>query len=130
MQKYNYKSEVCGLRQHQTTNHRLQTTNLSMFIYNVTIKVNWSIHEAWVKWMRENHIPDVMSKGCFTEYRFVRVLETDDTEGPTYATQYYADSMVKYNVYIEMHAPALRKDSLDKWGDNFIGFRSLMEVVH
>ena len=101
-----------------------------MLIYNVTIKVNWSIHEAWVKWMQEKHIPEVMSKGCFTEYRFVRLLETDDTDGPTYATQYYAGSKASYHNYIELHAPALRKDSLDKWGDNFIGFRSLMEVVH
>ncbi|HAK12809.1 MAG TPA: DUF4286 domain-containing protein, partial [Chitinophagaceae bacterium] len=28
-----------------------------MFIYNVTIMVKWSIHEAWVKWMQEQHIP-------------------------------------------------------------------------
>ena len=101
-----------------------------MFIYNVTIKVNWSIHEAWVKWMREKHIPDVMNKGCFTEYRFLKLLETDDTEGPTYAIQYTAGTRANYDTYIELHAPALRKDLLDNWGDNFIGFRSLMEVVH
>ena len=101
-----------------------------MFIYNVTIKVNWSIHEAWVTWMRETHIPDVMCKGCFTGYQLVRVLEIDDTEGPTYATQYFAGSKADYNQYIEIHAPALRKSALDKWGNNFIGFRSLMEVVN
>ena len=101
-----------------------------MLIYNVTIKITPQIHEAWVTWMQEKHIPDVMSKGCFTEYRFVRVLEIDDSEGPTYATQYFADSKANYNRYLELYAPDLRKDALDKWGRNFIGFRSLMQVVH
>jgi hypothetical protein len=101
-----------------------------MLIYNVTIKITPNIHEAWVKWMQEKHIPEVMSKGCFTEYRFVRVLEIDDSEGPTYATQYFADSKANYNRYIELYAPDLRKDVLDNWGDQFIAFRSLMQVVH
>lgn len=101
-----------------------------MFIYNVTTKVSWSIHEAWVLWMREKHIPAIMEKGCFTEYRFARLLETDDTEGLTYTTQYYAPSKEAYERYIAEHANALRKDALDNWGDQFIGFRSLMELVN
>jgi uncharacterized glyoxalase superfamily metalloenzyme YdcJ len=101
-----------------------------MLIYNVTTKVSWSIHDAWVKWMREKHIPDVMTKGCFTEYRFARLLETDDTEGPTYTTQYYAADRDAYERYLAEHAAALRQDALDNWGDQFIGFRSLMELVN
>lgn len=101
-----------------------------MLIYNVTTKVSWKIHEAWVAWMKEKHIPEVMEKGCFTQYRFARLLETDETEGPTYTIQYYAEGREPYQRYIEFHAPALRKDALDTWGDQFIGFRSLMELVN
>lgn len=101
-----------------------------MLIYNVTTKINWRIHEDWVKWMKEKHIPDVMNSGCFTETRFVRLLETDETEGPTYAAQFHAESIGEYNRYLEAFAPLLRKDVLANWGDNFISFRSLMEVVH
>ena len=32
-----------------------------MFIYNVTVKLNWSIHEEWIKWMQEVHLNDVMA---------------------------------------------------------------------
>lgn len=101
-----------------------------MLIYNVTTKINWHIHEDWVKWMKEKHIPDVMNSGCFTETRFVRLLETDETEGPTYAAQFHAESIDEYNRYLETFAPLLRKDVLANWGDNCISFRSLMEVVH
>ncbi len=101
-----------------------------MFIYNVTTKVNWSIHEAWVQWMKEKHIPDLMCCGCFTDYRFVRVLETDETEGPTYAIQYHAATREDYDRFIARHASLLRQDALNQWGSNFVAFRSLMQVVN
>jgi len=100
-----------------------------MLIYNVTIKVEESIADAWLQWLLNEHIPDVMSTGCFSSYKVVRLLEVDDSEGPTYAIQYYADSKADYNRYIELHAPLLRQKSIDKWGNRFIAFRSLMQVV-
>lgn len=100
-----------------------------MFIYNVTTQISHQIHDAWVAWMQEKHIPDVMEKGCFTKFQFVRLLEVDETESVTYATQYYADSKADYNRYIEIYATDLREDAQKVWGNNSIGFRSLMQVV-
>jgi hypothetical protein len=34
-----------------------------------------------------------------------------------------------YNNYIEKFAPAMRQKSFDKWGDKFISFRSVMQVI-
>ncbi|HEX2608090.1 MAG TPA: DUF4286 family protein [Flavisolibacter sp.] len=98
-------------------------------IYNVTTKVDTSIATQWLQWMQEVHIPAILDTGCFTGYKLVRLLEVDDSEGPTYATQYFAESKADYNRYIELYAAALRKDSYDRWGQQFIAFRSLMEVV-
>ncbi len=101
-----------------------------MFIYNVTIKVHDSIKEEWLSWLQKEHIPEVIQTGCFTEALVLRLLETDDTEGPTYAVQYKADSKALYNRYIEKYAGLMRQKSFEKWGDQFIAFRSLMQVVN
>jgi hypothetical protein len=101
-----------------------------MFIYNVTTKLDHSIHERWVEWMKTKHISDVMASNCFVKYQFVRLLDTDETEGVTYAAQFFAESKADYNRYIEIYAPALRDDANRTWGNKFIGFRSLMEVVN
>lgn len=101
-----------------------------MLIYNVTIKINNSIHQDWLPWMKEKHIPEVLSKKCFTACRMVRLLDIDDSEGPTYAMQYSAESREDYDRYIDVYADALRRDVIDKWGNNFVAFRSLMEVVN
>lgn len=100
-----------------------------MIIYNVTIKVEASIAEDWLKWLQEEHIPDVMKTGCFSSYRVVRLLEVDDTEGPTFATQYNANSKADYNRYIQVYATGLRDKSHHKWGNQFIAFRSVMQEV-
>jgi hypothetical protein len=100
-----------------------------MIIYNVTIKVESHIADAWLQWLLNDHILDVMQTNCFVDYKVVRLLEVDDTEGPTYAIQYYAQSKADYNRYIEIHSSKMRKLSFEKWGGQFIAFRSVMEVV-
>lgn len=101
-----------------------------MIIYNVTIKVHASINEDWLYWLKEEHIPDVISTGCFTHAVILRLMEVDETEGPTYAVQYHAESKGLYNNYIENHAALMRQKGFDKWGNKFIAFRSVMQVVN
>ena len=98
-------------------------------IYNVTVKVERQIAELWLQWLLNEHIPCVMQTNCFVDYKVVRLLEIDDSGGPTYAMQYYAQSKADYNRYIEIHSPEMRKISFEKWGKQFIAFRSVMEVV-
>jgi hypothetical protein len=100
-----------------------------MIIYNVTIKVDQRIAEAWLQWLLKEHIPDIMQTGCFSSHKVVRLLEVDDTEGPTYAIQYHADSKADYNRYLELYASTMRQKSFDKWGNGFMAFRSVMQVV-
>ena len=101
-----------------------------MLIYNVTIKVDHSIAEAWLDWLKNEHIPEVTGTGCFTHATVLQLLEVDNTDGPTYAIQYHAESKALYNNYITNHAPEMRQKSFDKWGDKFIAFRSVMQVVN
>ena len=101
-----------------------------MFIYNVTTKVNNSIKNEWLTWIHEEHIPEIINTGCFSAATVLRLLETDDSEGPTYAIQYHAESKAIYNRYIENFSAQMRQKSLDKWGDQFIAFRSVLQVVN
>lgn len=101
-----------------------------MIIYNVTIKLQHSIHKQWLAWLEEEHIPDIVATGCFTNATILELLEVDTTEGPTYAIQYFAKSKALYNLYIEKFAAGMRQKSFDKWGDQFIAFRSVMQIVN
>jgi hypothetical protein len=101
-----------------------------MFVYNITIKIVPEIEKEWLEWQRQEHIPDVMASGRFSEYKFYRLLEQEEPDGITYIIQYFSPSLDDYNRYIEDTAPRLRKKALDRWGNKFIAFRTIMEVVH
>ena len=41
-----------------------------MYIYNVTTNIEEASHDSWVKWMKEIHIPEVLSTGKFLNAKF------------------------------------------------------------
>lgn len=98
-------------------------------IYNVTAKVDWGIHDDWVQWMLNEHFPDLVNTGCFTNTKLLRLLEIDEEDGPTYVAQYFAESKQDYDRYINEYAADARKKYIDKWGDRVVTFRTLMQVV-
>ena len=100
-----------------------------MIIYNITTKVHHSIAAEWLLWLKEIHVKDVMLSNCFTEFKIVKLLEVDETDGPTFAVQFFAESKALYNLYIDKFAGEMRKRSFDKWGDKFISIRSVMQIV-
>ncbi len=98
-----------------------------MFIYNITLKVDHAILNEWLHWQKEIHIPEIMATGLFYDHRFYRLLEHDEEEGNTYVIQFLAKEKNDYNRYLENFAPRLRKESDQKWGDQVLSFRTLLQ---
>ena len=101
-----------------------------MIAFNFTIKVSQRIQQEWLVWVQEEHIPAILSTRLFDDYKLYRLLEHDETEGPTFIIQFFTSSIERYRQYIIEFAPKLQQASWDKWGNNFIAFRTIMEVVH
>lgn len=101
-----------------------------MIVYNVTCNVGSHLAEEWLKWMQEEHIPEVMQTGCFTECKILKLLtEADDNEGINYAIQYTANTIDNYNQYKDQFGPILQAKTKEKYGDSVLAYRSLLEVI-
>ncbi len=100
-----------------------------MYVYNITIKVQSSIANEWVVWQKEVHIPEIMATGLFNDYKFYQLLEQDESDGQTFVTQFFASTIDEYDQYINVYSGPLREKAFSKWGDKFIGFRSLLASV-
>lgn len=99
-----------------------------MILYNITVAVDQSIHSDWVQWMQEQHLPDVMATGKFLDWKMYRVLlEKDD--GITYSIQFFAKSMADLQAYQAQFAQKLQKEVLDRYGDQFGAFRTVLEQM-
>lgn len=100
-----------------------------MVVYNVSIKVLNAYCVDWVTWMQDEHIPAVMSHGCFTSYQFYRLLDQDESEGQTYVVQYYANTMEEYIRYRDLYAKPLQSETALLFKDKFVAFRTLMQSL-
>ncbi len=100
-----------------------------MIIYNITSKIHPGIETQWLQWQKEEHIPEIMRSGQFTGYNIFRLLEQDDSEGPTYIIQFTTPSSAHYQRYLDEFDSSHRQKAFNKWGDLFIAFRTSMQVV-
>ncbi|MEQ8237598.1 MAG: DUF4286 family protein [Cyclobacteriaceae bacterium] len=101
-----------------------------MIIYNVTVNINTEVEVKWFKWMKEVHVHEVMATGYFKEYRFLKLLnEVPEAEGATYAVQYFSATIEDLNDYIEKESPTLQKRALEKFPNQFVSFRTILEEV-
>ncbi|MFT4684125.1 MAG: hypothetical protein ACI8RP_002095 [Urechidicola sp.] len=98
-----------------------------MYIYNVTINIDDSIHEPWLKWV-DNHIKDVLATKRFISARLTRVLIEEEMGGTTYSVQYTAKTRQDLDNYYKYDAEVLRNNSAIFQG-KFVAFRTELEVI-
>ncbi|MBT8267398.1 MAG: DUF4286 family protein [Bacteroidia bacterium] len=99
-----------------------------MYIYNVTVSIDKSVHDEWLSWIKE-HIPVVLSTGRFTEAKLTRVLVEEELEGITYSIQYRAQSRQALDDYYKYDAEKLRTDGMKKFADKMLAFRTELQII-
>ncbi|MAN58703.1 MAG: hypothetical protein CMC08_02575 [Flavobacteriaceae bacterium] len=100
-----------------------------MYIYNVTLNIEEAIHDQWLDWMKNQHIPAMLATQKFTSALMTRVQVEEDMGGITYSVQYRTDSKETLQRYYDEDAPALRAQSKPFEG-KFVAFRTELEVVY
>lgn len=100
-----------------------------MILYNVTVAIDKKVEKDWVKWMKDEHIPEVMETNQFEEFKFFKVMNTEDPQSSSYSVQYFAESMNNVQLYLSAFAPELQQKHQLKFPDKFAAFRTLLESV-
>jgi gamma-glutamylcyclotransferase (GGCT)/AIG2-like uncharacterized protein YtfP len=100
-----------------------------MLIYNVTINVEETVHDRWVSWMKNEHIPVMLQTGKFLEATMTRVLIEEEMGGITYSVQYKVKDRETLEKYYQEDADRLRQETLKLFGSSFVAFRTELEVV-
>ncbi len=99
-----------------------------MYIYNVTINIDESVHLEWLTWM-ETHIPEVLNTGKFTAAKLTEVLVDEDMGGRTYSVQYSANTKEDIENYYKYDAERLRAKGLKKFSDKMLSFRTELKLI-
>jgi len=99
-----------------------------MYIYNVTINIDESVHDTWLSWMQSEHIPAMLNTGKFKNALMTRVEVEEEMGGVTYSVQYRTDSKATLEKYYAEDAETLRAQSKPFEG-KFVAFRTEMAVI-
>ncbi len=99
-----------------------------MYIYNVTINVEPSIHDTWLHWMKSEHIPAMLATKKFSKALMTKVLFEQEMDGITYSVQYTTDSKETLKRYYAEDSERLRELSQPFTG-KFVAFRTELEVI-
>ena len=100
-----------------------------MYIYNITINIEKSIEEDWLRWMQEKHIPEMLNTGKFFEAKMCQVIVEED-QGVTYSVQYTTDSKETLEKYYQENAAQLREEGLVLFKEKFVAFRTELKVIN
>ena len=99
-----------------------------MILYNVTVNIDDAVHDDWVQWMREIHIPEVLATGLFIENRFCKI-EAFEQGGKSYSVQYLSKSREDYERYQNEFAADLQAKHIQRYNGKFAAFRTVLEVI-
>ncbi|WP_299530354.1 DUF4286 family protein [Ulvibacterium sp.] len=100
-----------------------------MYIYNVTTNIDESVHDEWLHWMKEIHIPDVLATGKFLNAKMSRVLVEEEMGGTTYSVQFTTVNRAILEKYYAEDAQRLREDAQKRFPNKFVSFRTELEVI-
>ena len=100
-----------------------------MILYNVTVNIDNRVAEEWLQWMKEVHIPEVMATTYFIKNQIARVMNEEENGGTTYAIQYTARNMEDLLEYQREHGPALQAKHSERYKDQYVAFRTVLEII-
>lgn len=100
-----------------------------MILYNITINIDDNVHDEWIQWMREHHIPNILLTGLFVDNKILKLLTEIENGGTTYSFQYFLNSMEDYEKYESEYATALRTEHDARFGGKYVSFHTLLEVI-
>ncbi len=99
-----------------------------MYIYNVTINIEETVHNEWLDWMKNHHIPDMLATGKFSKALMTKVLVEEEMGGTTYSVQYTTNSKETLQKYYDKDADRLRAET-DRFAGKFVAFSTELEIV-
>jgi hypothetical protein len=100
-----------------------------MIIYNITTNIHESVHDQWLNWMQQKHIPEILATGKFSSARIVKVLVDEEMGGITYSVQYVTDSKETLNKYYLEDEPGFSQEALRLFADKMLSFRTELEFI-
>ena len=100
-----------------------------MFIFNTTFLVSDSVHGAWIKWVRENHIPFVLKSELLTQPQVTKILSAEEQDGTSFSVQFHAADATALETWRMQYENECQMNCFKTFGAEVLSFSTVMEVI-
>lgn len=100
-----------------------------MIIYNTTINIHESVHDAWFKWVQETYIPGILATQKFEKARMVKVLVDEEMGGITYSVQFETDSKENLIKFYKEDFDHFENEAKKLFGELMLTFKTELELI-
>lgn len=101
-----------------------------MIVYSVTVSIKKDVEASWLKWMKEEHIKEVLQTGYFIDWEIKKLLSPEiAVDESSYVISYKTQSLEQYNEYLKKEAPRLQKEHTEKFYGKFKASRAVYQLI-
>jgi hypothetical protein len=100
-----------------------------MYLYNITYNISEEVHEEWLRWMREIHIPEVVKEAQFSGAKLIQVLIDEDMGGITYSVQYQMSDKNLLDNYIKDKSQKFNSEMNKLFLNHYVSFSTELRVI-
>jgi hypothetical protein len=97
-----------------------------MIIYEVNLTISNTIYKDFQKWLNV-HIEKMLTFKGFNKYKIYNV-SSDDVDSKLLCVHYYIQTMNDLNNYFKNYSEIMKKECLDKFGNNFNASRRILSL--
>lgn len=101
-----------------------------MILYSVTVNIDKNVHDEWLDWVKEEHIPAILKTGLIMENKMLKLLtEEEGNPGITYSFQFFLrdlETLEKYRMEFEREIDGRL---YSRYRNHLVDFRTVLEVV-
>jgi hypothetical protein len=100
-----------------------------MFIFNTTYLVSDKVHDTWLNWVREQHVPFMLDSTYFTKPQVARVVTSDKEDGTSFSVQFYVQDMQTLKKWHNEYSSLFQENCSQHFGTEVIFFTTVLEIV-
>ena len=100
-----------------------------MFIFNTTYLVSDEVHETWLDWVRNQHIPFMIDSTYFSHPQVARVITSDKQDGTSFSVQFHVKDLQTLKLWKKEYSSLFQENCTNQFGTEVIFFTTVMELV-
>lgn len=100
-----------------------------MLIYNITFLVSERMEKKWLVWVKEEHIPFMISSGQLTDPQLARILADTGQEGISYSIQFKVENMEVLKDWHHKFSDTFNIQCEKHFGQEVLFFSTVLELI-